>query len=132
MDLYYKEKDYRENANPVNSKPIKLWQFDLETDHRKYSKNVTSLTSALKSTMMGNEDFALKDLMGSEHDLQFASRNFKFGLVPKVSSELMASVVHEFLAHDEKTYKQWTQTLQTVIRYVPLYSVYLCMYLDSM
>ena len=118
LDLYYREKDYRENANPINSKPIKLWQFDLETDHRKYAKNVTSLTSAFKSSMMGNEDFAMKDLLSSEYDLQYASRNFKFGLVPKVSSELMASVVHEFLAHDEKTYKQWTQTLSTVIGYV--------------
>ncbi len=22
--------DYRENLNPINSKPIKLWQYDLE------------------------------------------------------------------------------------------------------
>ena len=34
LDFYSKEKDYRENANPVNSKPIKLWQYDLELDHR--------------------------------------------------------------------------------------------------
>ena len=26
--------DYRENLNPINSKPIKLWQYDLETDPR--------------------------------------------------------------------------------------------------
>lgn len=26
--------DYRENANPMNKKPIKLWQYDLGTDHR--------------------------------------------------------------------------------------------------
>jgi hypothetical protein len=26
--------DYRENANPINKKPIKLWQYDLGTDHR--------------------------------------------------------------------------------------------------
>lgn len=34
LDLYYREKDYRENNNPINSKPIKLWQFDIEVDHR--------------------------------------------------------------------------------------------------
>jgi hypothetical protein len=100
----------------VNSKPIKLWQFDLELDHRKYAKNVTSLTTAFKSSMMGNEDFSMKDLLSSEFDLQYASRNFKFGLVPKVSSELMASTVHEFLAHDDKTYKSWTQALATVVK----------------
>jgi hypothetical protein len=115
LDLYYKEKDYRENLDPVNAKPIKLWQYNLESDHRKYAKNVTSLTTAMKSAMMGNEDFAMSDLLTSEHDLQFASRNFKFGLVPKVSSELMSSVVHEFLAHDEKSYKLWTQSLAQVV-----------------
>lgn len=81
----------------------------------KYSKHVTSLTTALKSTFMGNEDFAMGELLTSEYDLQYASRNFKFGLVPKISSELQASIIHEFLAHDEKTYKSWTQTLSTVI-----------------
>lgn len=116
LDLYHREKDYRENANPVNSKPIKLWQYDLETDHRKYSKSVTSLTTAMKSTFMGNEDFSMADLLTAEYDLQYASRNFKFGLVPKVSSELVASSAHEFLAHDEKTFKNWTQTLLTVVR----------------
>jgi hypothetical protein len=40
----------------------------------------------MKSSFMGNEDFAMSDLMTSEFDLQYASRNFKFGLVPKVSS----------------------------------------------
>jgi hypothetical protein len=116
LDLYSREKDYRENANPINSKPIKLWQYDLELDHRKYAKNVTSLTSAVKSTFMGNEDFAMSDLLTSEHDLQYASRNFKFGLVPKISSELVATTVHEFLAHDEKCYKLWTESLGTVVR----------------
>jgi len=65
---------------------------------------------------MGNEDFAMSDLLTSEFDLQYASRNFKFGLVPKVQSELTTSIVHEFLAHDEKTYKLWTQSLSTVVR----------------
>eukprot|EP01040_Poterioochromonas_malhamensis_P004067 gene4067-4351_t len=115
LDLYAREKDYRENANPVNSKPIKLWQYDLELDHRKYSKTVTSLTTVMKSSLMGNEDFGVKDLMTSEYDLQYASRNFKFGLVPKVSSELVASTVHEFLAHDDKLYKLWTESLSTVV-----------------
>lgn len=116
LDLYKKEKDYRENANPVNSKPIKLWQYDLETDPRRYAKNVTSLTSTMKRGVMGNEDFAMSDLLSSKADLQFASRNFKFGLIPKVSSELMASTNYEFLAHDERTYKQWIHALTTVIK----------------
>ena len=51
---------------------------------RKYAKNVTSVSSTVKSAMMGNEDFAMKDLLTSQDDLQLASRSFKFGLVPKV------------------------------------------------
>jgi len=116
LDFYYKEKDYRENSNPVNLKPVKLWQFDLETDHRKYAKKAVSLSSAMKTAMIGNEDFSLADAMSSEFDLQYASKNFKFGLIPKVSSELNAAIIYEFLAHDEKTYKQWTTALSTVVK----------------
>ena len=79
----------------------------------------------MKSAVMGNEDFAMSDLLTSEFDLQYASRNFKFGLVPKVSSELMSSIVHEFLAHDEKTYKLWTAALAQVVKYVS-FLLYLC------
>lgn len=67
--------------------------------------------------MLGNEDFTTQDLLTSPHDLQYASRNFKFGLIPKVSSELMASVNHEFLAHDERTYRTWINALSTVVKY---------------
>ncbi len=38
----------------------------------------------MKSAMIGNEDFSMSDAMTSEYDLQFASKNFKFGLIPKV------------------------------------------------
>lgn len=116
LDFYSKEKDYRDNSNPVNSKPIKLWQFDLEKDPRKYSKNVTSLSSTMKSAMLGNEDFAMSDLLTSEYDLQYASRNFKFGLIPKVSSELVATTNYEFLAHDEKAYNTWIKTLESIVK----------------
>uniref|UniRef100_A0A7S3H602 PH domain-containing protein n=1 Tax=Spumella elongata TaxID=89044 RepID=A0A7S3H602_9STRA len=116
LDFYLKEKDYRENANPINKKPIKLWQYDLGTDHRRYAKNVSSLGGGIKSRIMGNEDFAMSDLLTSQHDLQYASRNYKFGLIPKVSSELQASTTYEFLAHDEKHYKLWMTAITTVVK----------------
>lgn len=34
LDFYKNEKDYRENSNPVNQRPVKLWQYNLELDHR--------------------------------------------------------------------------------------------------
>ena len=90
--------------------------------------------------VVGNEDFALKDIMSSEYDLKFASKNFKFALVPKVShhhhlyyslahslthsltlsqvsSELVAVDNTELLAHDEVSYNQWISALSTVIKY---------------
>lgn len=54
--------------------------------HRRYAKNVSSLGGGIKSRIMGNEDFAMSDLLTSTYDLQYASRNFKFGLIPKVLS----------------------------------------------
>jgi hypothetical protein len=47
---------------------------------------VTSLGGGIKGRIMGNEDFAMSDLLTSAHDLQYASRNFKFGLIPKVDA----------------------------------------------
>eukprot|EP01038_Epipyxis_sp_PR26KG_P007670 gene7670-10438_t len=114
LDFYNKEKDYQEKANPINKKPIKLWQFDLETDPKKYVKNVSSFAASLKSAMIGNEDFSVSDLLSEKDDLNLASRYFKFGLIPKVSSELSASVHFELLASDERTYKSWIQSLGMV------------------
>lgn len=34
LDFYRNEKDYRENTNPVNHKPVKLWQYNVELDYR--------------------------------------------------------------------------------------------------
>jgi hypothetical protein len=116
LDFYAKEKDYRENANPVNSKPIKLWQYNVELDTRKYQQNVTGLASTFKSKMIGHEDFSMADLMSKEVDLAAAARNYKFALVPKVISELTVSTTHEFLAHDEPTYKMWTEAFDTVVK----------------
>ncbi len=59
---------------------------------RKYSKNAVSLAGVMKSAMMGNEDFSMSDAMTSEYDLQYASKNFKFGLVPKVRALLTNAV----------------------------------------
>lgn len=51
---------------------------------RKFYRSVTSLRNVLKSAVWGNEDFTVADLMSSEYDLQYASKNFRFALMPKV------------------------------------------------
>jgi hypothetical protein len=68
--------------SPLNSALIRY----IPTQLRRYAKNVTSLGGGIKGRIMGNEDFAMSDLLTSAHDLQYASRNFKFGLIPKVRS----------------------------------------------
>ena len=53
--------------------------------HRKFSKKVTSVRNWISSNVVGNEDFRMGDILSSEYDLKYASKNFKFALVPKVS-----------------------------------------------
>jgi len=53
LDFYAKEKDFRENRNPVNKKAIKLWQYLLSTDAKKYTKNVSTLRSAVTGFTLG-------------------------------------------------------------------------------
>jgi len=76
---------------------------------------VTSVRNWLSSNVVGNEDFSVADIMSSEYDLKYASKNFKFALVPKVSSELVAVDISEFIAHDENSYNQWISAISTVI-----------------
>jgi len=114
LDFYDSEQHYINHENPINQQPVKLWQQNLETDPRKFSRSVTSLRNTLKAALLGNEDFYVSDVMASEFDLVYASKNFKFALLPKVSSELVATEITELLAHDEKSYKQWVRALSTV------------------
>ena len=34
LDFYKNEQDYLDHQNPLNKKPYKMWQFNVETDHR--------------------------------------------------------------------------------------------------
>jgi hypothetical protein len=117
LDFYRSKEDYSENNNPINKKAIKLWEVECETDPRKFSKKVTALGNLAKSALVGSEDFTISDLMKyqKKYDLKYASKNFKFALIPKVSSELVVSEVHEFLAQDEESFIAWTSAFNTVI-----------------
>lgn len=33
LDFYKSEEDFTQHNNPVNAKPIKLWEYKLETDY---------------------------------------------------------------------------------------------------
>jgi hypothetical protein len=34
LDFYKTEQDYLDHQNPINKKPYKMWQFNVETDAR--------------------------------------------------------------------------------------------------
>ena len=59
--------------------------MDLETDPNKFMKKVISLRNTLSSSFNGPQDFHITELMTSEYDLKYASKNLKFALVPKVT-----------------------------------------------
>jgi len=58
LDFYAREKDFRENRNPVNKKAVKLWQHSITTDAKKYTKNIGTLRSAVTGFTLGmiNDD----------------------------------------------------------------------------
>lgn len=76
---------------------------------------MTGIGTSMMSAFVGSEEFALSDLMGSNYDLINASRNYKFGLVPKVISELSATTTHEFLAQEETSYRMWVEAFNSVV-----------------
>jgi hypothetical protein len=115
IDIYESEEKYNDHDNPLNVFPVKLWLYNLETDPRKFAKSVTSINNSLKSSILGNEDFSVKDLLLSRYDLPQAAKHFKFALIPKISSELATADMVELLAHDEKTYKHWIRIISKVI-----------------
>lgn len=116
LDIYDKEQSFISHENPINRQPIKLSQYDMETDPRKFARSVTSIQNSLKSAVLGNGDFTMQDLVSSGYDLPHAAKHFKFALIPKVSSELATSDLVELLGHDERSYKHWIRAFTTIIR----------------
>lgn len=114
VDMYKSENDYFKQSNPLIKVPIKLWNYYVETDQKKFRRNIASIRNVFKAAILGNGEFGVKELLTSEHDLAFASENYKFALIPRLHSELVAMDNVEFICHDEKSYKQWVYTLSTV------------------
>lgn len=117
LDIYKAEQDYLDHLNPINKKPFKMWQFNVETDPRKFARPVTSLRNMVKSQFLGDDgqDFSFSDIMSSKDDLPYAAKHYRFALMPKVSSELQSVDNIELLGHDETCYKEWLSALRTVV-----------------
>ena len=101
LDVYKKEDDFINHNNPIIQKPIKLEEYTLVTDYRKF----VNQTSA----------FSFAETMASSYDLKQAAKKFKFCLVPKVASELNVIGTVELMATDQEAYRLWTKAISTVI-----------------
>jgi hypothetical protein len=64
--------------------PIKLWEYTIETNAKKFERHLTSLKNTLKVTALGTQEFKMKDILNSEYDLKEAALKYKFALMPKV------------------------------------------------
>jgi hypothetical protein len=117
LDFFKSEQDYLSHADPINAEPVRLKMMDLELDPQKFTQDVTSISSVVKASMMGDHsrDFALTDLMASTYDLPYAAKHYRFALVPKISSELQAIDSVEMLGQDELMYNEWTNAFRTVL-----------------
>ncbi len=49
-----------------------------------------------------------------DSELKNASRNYRFGLIPTITSELKTSTVLELMAGDAEAYREWVSVLRAV------------------
>lgn len=73
LDFYKNEQQYERNVNPINAKPVRLWEYALERDVSKFNQG-----------MLGQTDFSMYQLMTARVDLRLAATRFRFALMPKV------------------------------------------------
>ena len=116
LDFYKREKDFLEHANPINPKPFKLWEFKIELDYRKFSRESNSMRDGIRGSVLGQSDFTAAEIMASSYKLKEASRKYKFALLPKVFSELVALETLELMATDHDAYQAWTKSIGKVIK----------------
>ncbi len=86
LDFYKKEQDFVDHENSINKKPFQLWEYAVETDYRKFGRNIVTPQAGIRGAVIGQSDFSMIEIMRSPYDLKEASKKFKFALIPKVYS----------------------------------------------
>ena len=72
LEFFRNDQDFMNHKNPVSKKPIKLYQYRLETDTKRFSRDVVNLSSALLAGVLGHRDFSLQDIYSSPDNLEKA------------------------------------------------------------
>jgi hypothetical protein len=73
LDFYESAQQFERGGKPLNSKPVRLWEYTVEKDVSKFNLG-----------MLGQTDFSVYQLMTSRVDLRTAATRFRFALMPKV------------------------------------------------
>jgi len=114
LDIYESKESYATHQNPMNAKPFKLYHYILETDPRKFEREVTSIRNYARKKLLGATDFKANDLL-SDRSLKESAENFKFALLPKVQTELLSQETLEFIAPNKEEYEEWLQWLRVLL-----------------
>jgi hypothetical protein len=75
LDFYESAQQFERGGKPLNSKSVRLWEYTVEKDVRKFNK-----------ALLGDVDFSMYQLMTSRVDLRVAAARYRFALMPKVSA----------------------------------------------
>jgi hypothetical protein len=73
LDFFQSAQSFERGDKPLNTKPVRLWEYSLERDVSKFNMG-----------MLGQTDFSVYQLMTSRVDLRMAATRFRFALMPKV------------------------------------------------
>lgn len=117
MDIFKDEADISNANDPVNAKPIKLYQYKFSRNPQEFNRKFMNIGSAFKELTTGmRRDFYMQDvLMAGDVNLETAYDHFRFALVPVSIDELSHKEVIEFVAVDETKFDDWQHVICTVV-----------------
>ena len=116
VDIFRNLEDFDNGADALNSRPIDLKDYDVETDYNKFPVGNITVGSLLNKAISGQKDFSLIDIARSEYDLVEAHKRFRFFIIPRVMNETRPLKMVEFMATDEEAYKKWIATFRRSCR----------------
>jgi len=98
LDIFNEEADMSNMKNPINLKPVKLYQYRFSRNPQDYTRKFFNVGSILKETVTGNKgDFLMQDVILAPNqgvDLETAFEQYRFALVPTSIDELSHKEVH--------------------------------------
>lgn len=91
----------------MNSRPINLTQYGVESDYNLFPRGNTTALSYLNKAIAGQSEFSVLDVATSEYNLIEANKKFRFFLIPRIINEIKPLKMIEFMCTNEEAYKKW-------------------------